>query len=121
MKVFHDGGCPLCNLEINQLKAAGHPIEFIDVSQPDFDPAEIGTDLATARYWLHWVDDSGRVLQGYEANIAMWRATGSRRLAAVADHAWVRPVGRLVYRGFARFRHPIGRLWRSFKHSTVPK
>ncbi|WP_420550863.1 thiol-disulfide oxidoreductase DCC family protein [Litorivicinus lipolyticus] len=108
--VFHDGGCPLCNIEINQLKRDGAAIDFVDVSAPGFDPAALGVDLVSARYWLHWIDQDGQVFQGYEANLKMWHATGRVRLARVAGHPWVRPLGELWYRLFARLRHPIGAL-----------
>ncbi|MGB0958545.1 MAG: DCC1-like thiol-disulfide oxidoreductase family protein, partial [Litorivicinus sp.] len=67
-----------------------------------------------ARYWLHWVDESGQVYQGFDANIQLWKATGSPRLAALAAHPWVRPLGELCYRGFAWARHPIGKIWKLF-------
>ena len=107
-RVFHDGGCPLCNIEINALKARGVSFEFVDVTDPDFDPAQLNTDRANAEYWLHWVDEEGRIYRGYEANLKMWRACGYR-FVGVAEHPWVAPVGRLLYVAFAKFRGPLGR------------
>jgi len=109
-RVFHDGGCPLCNLEINALKAKGVQFDFVDVTAQDFDATILHTDQATAEYWLHWVDAEGRVYQGYEANLQMWRAAGYR-FVRFAEHPWVAPVGRLVYVAFAKFRGPLGRAY----------
>lgn len=111
-RVYHDGGCPLCNLEINSLKKKGVDFDFVDVTAADFDPQDLGTDQATANYWLHWVDADGRVFRGYDANLKMWEAAGQKRLAAFAAHPWIRPLGSVFYQWFAKFRHPIGRLIR---------
>ena len=108
-RVFHDGGCPLCNLEINSLKRKGVQFDFVDVTQPGFDPSVLQVDVEDAQYWLHWVDEDGRVYQGYEANLKMWRAAGYR-FVGFAEHPWVAPMGRLFYRAFARFRGPLGRV-----------
>jgi len=106
--VYHDGACPLCNLEIQSLKRQGVEFDFVDVSQADFDPASLGVDRATAQYYLHWVDQDGRVWRGYEANLKMWRAAGYR-FVGIAEHPWVAPIGRLFYGAFARFRGPLGK------------
>ena len=111
-KVYHDGGCPICNLEINKLKNEGVNFEFVDVSNASFDPEPLHTDLATAQYWLHWVDENGVVFRGYDANLKMWHAAGQTRLAAFAGHPWVRPAGQLAYSVFAKLRHPLGRLFK---------
>ena len=108
-RVYHDGGCPICNIEIQHLKDQGHEFEFVDVSCSNFDPTELGVDLKTAQYWLHWMDSEGRIYQGYEANVMMWKAA-NKPWASVAGHPWVAPVGRLVYKAFARFRGPLGNI-----------
>lgn len=120
--VYHDGGCPLCNLEINSLKREGVEFEFVDVSQASFDPSVLQTDRATAEYWLHWVDSDGQIYRGYDANLKMWRAAGYR-FVGIAEHSWVAPIGRLFYRAFARFRGPIGQLVSKLlaKHPSTPQ
>ncbi len=110
LRVYYDGGCPVCSREIafyrSRQGAAG--FEWVDVTRGD---AELGPGLtpeaALAR--LHVRTAAGELLSGARAFAAMWRMMPGFRW--VGWLLMIPPLGTLAewaYRGFLVGR----RLWR---------
>ena len=99
LKVYHDGPCPLCRVEIRHYgrQPGGEHFTFIDVSKQD---AFVGVGLsrldAMARF--HVRDGSGQLLSGAAASVAVWaRLRGWRWAARVAKMPGALPVLEVGY------------------------
>jgi len=110
LTVFYDGSCQVCSTEmfVYMRKDHGGRLEFVDISDPAFDPDAFGISLADFMYLMHAIDRSGRIFRGVDAFLAIWQAFPGdhwfRFLGALADFPLVRPIARLAYRIFARLR-----------------
>ncbi|MRR54742.1 MAG: DUF393 domain-containing protein [Deltaproteobacteria bacterium] len=110
LTVFYDGSCRVCSSEmfIYMQKDHGGRLEFVDISDPAFNPADFGISLADFIFQLHAIDRCGTVFRGVAAFQAIWQAfpgeTWFRLLAVLTDLPLVRPLARLAYRIFARLR-----------------
>jgi len=110
LKVFYDGSCHVCSTEmfVYMRKDHGGRLEFVDISDPDFNPQNYGISLDDFTSRMHAIDRSGTVYRGVDAFQAIWRAfPGSswyKFLGTLTDFPLVSPVARLSYRIFARLR-----------------
>ena len=88
LTMLYEGTCPLCKLEIDNLRTRNQKglLRFVDVSAPDFDPAPYSVPLSDMLEAVHaesgWRDGKGR--RGIQA--CLWRsrlgmAGGAYRLA----------------------------------------
>jgi predicted DCC family thiol-disulfide oxidoreductase YuxK len=107
-EVFFDGGCPVCRAEIAVYRGmpGAQAIAWCDASAGEA-PPEIGAAAALARFHVRRAD--GRLVSGFRAFLAVWRA--NPRLAPVArllDRAPFVWVGEAAYRVFLVLRP----LWR---------
>jgi predicted DCC family thiol-disulfide oxidoreductase YuxK len=115
VKVWFDGGCPLCRREIatmQRLDKAG-AIEFIDVSSNH--AAQDGTcpiDRGALLERFH-AEEDGRLLSGAAAFAAMWRAIPLLRpLGLLARNQLILAALEQLYRGFLRIRPSLQSLAR---------
>ena len=117
LTVYHDGACPLCRAEIAHYRrqdGAGN-LRFQDVSAPDTVPAgDLTREAALARF--HVRDETGTLLSGAAAFIAIWRTLPRWRWAArLASLPGVQAVLELGYRLFLPVRPHLSALvgrWR---------
>lgn len=110
LTVFYDGSCQVCSTEmfVYMRKDHGGRLEFVDISNPAFNPDVFGITLADFMFQMHAIDRSGMVYRGVDAFQAIWRAFPGvpwfRFLAALLDFPLIRLLARLAYRIFARLR-----------------
>jgi len=110
LTVFYDGSCRVCSTEmlVYMRKDHGGRLQFVDLSDPAFNPAEFGISLADFMFQLHAIDRNGRVFRGVEAFQAIWLAFPAdpwfRLLALLTALPLVSPLARLAYRMIARVR-----------------
>ena len=110
LKVFYDGSCQICSAEMSHYmrKDHGGRLEFIDISDPGFNAHDYGISLDDFMYQMHAIDRRGNMYRGVDAFRAIWRAfPGSSwygTLCTLTASPVVRPIARLAYRIFARFR-----------------
>jgi predicted DCC family thiol-disulfide oxidoreductase YuxK len=111
LRVFYDGGCPVCSREIAFYRArpGADGFEWIDVVNS---PAQalgpgLSREKALARMHVRLAD--GTLLCGAAAFAAMWRRMpGFRMLGVLISLPPFGALAELGYRGFLRFR----KLWR---------
>lgn len=107
MRVFYDGGCPLCRREIahyRRLKPL-QPIEWIDIDKVPDRVAEYGVDHAQAMARLHVQASDGTLHTGAFAFLAMWRGLpGWRWLAWLLDRRRIPLLLDRLYQRFAARR-----------------
>jgi len=110
IRVFYDGSCSVCALEVERYGRMDHDgrLIIVDISDAAFDPAPYGITLAEFMYQMHVIDRSGAVFRGIEAFWAIWQAFPSSTLLGVCGGMIALPVinsaARLAYRLFARVR-----------------
>lgn len=105
-EVFFDGGCPLCRAEIAQYRNLADGVAWRDVAAGEA-PPEIAPEAALARFHARRAD--GRLVSGFAAFVAVWRA--APRLAPLGRALDRQPflwAGEAAYRLFLRLRP----LWR---------
>lgn len=112
LTLYYDGNCPFCAAEMQRLRewnTAGH-LQFIDISLPGFDPAELGTDMTALDAQLHSRTAEGEVLIGIDSMLAAYTLVGRSWLVAPLRIRPLRPLLAWLYRGFARNRYRFSAL-----------
>ena len=111
LKIFYDASCPVCALEMDQLRArdsAGR-LELVDMSAPGFDAACHGFAHADLDAAIHAVRPDGTIVRGMPVLRLAYRRRRPR-LARPADRLGpLRPAFDAAYRVFARNRKAISR------------
>jgi predicted DCC family thiol-disulfide oxidoreductase YuxK len=72
-KIFVDGNCIVCDLEVSHYKRMSPTLfEIVDISHPDFDPAPYGLTRAAVNLHLHVMTPDGKVEKGVDAFAHIW-------------------------------------------------
>ena len=111
LKIFYDASCPVCALEMDQLRArdgAGR-LELVDMSAPGFDAACHGFVNADLDAAIHAVRPDGSVVRGMPVLRLAYAAAGLGWLIRPTGIGPLRPVFDAAYRVFARHRRSISR------------
>ena len=103
LRIFYDGGCPLCLAEMKHLLSLDveQSIDLVDINQQGFEekyPA-INKDKA---------DDS--IILGLDVTHKAWTLVGKGRWTAILRWPVIRVVTDWAYLLFAKYRHPLSRL-----------
>jgi len=110
--VYFDGGCPLCRAEIGLYRRQGAHAQFVDISDGENAPDEVGCDAALKRFHVRRAD--GALVSGMAAFAELWKSTpGWRwagRIAALPPFVW---IGEGLYRAFLLVRPAIQKLVRA--------
>lgn len=110
VKVWFDGGCPLCQREIRIMRRLdiGGAIDFVDVSESVDATCPIDQADLLARFHA---EENGKVLSGAAAFAAMWRAIPRLRwLGMLAQNATVLAIFERLYLLFLRIRPKLQKL-----------
>jgi predicted DCC family thiol-disulfide oxidoreductase YuxK len=111
LTLLYDGHCPMCSLEMDELRVQDRlqRLRFQDISAPDFDAALWGTSAAELDALLHAVDAEGRTWRGVPALRLAYTAVGRGQLWAATAWPLLAPLFDAGYAWFARNRHGISR------------
>jgi predicted DCC family thiol-disulfide oxidoreductase YuxK len=116
VRVFYDGSCPLCLVEIGHYKRADSngALRLIDVSSDDFiGDAQITQQAAMARFHVRLADD--RQLSGAHGFVEVWKVIPSWIwLAKLANIPGV-----LCWSCFTRFSFSPARSWFGFSKASA--
>lgn len=107
VEVFHDGGCPLCNKEINMLKRLDRKrgrIRFTDIAAPDFEAGDTGLSMAALMDRIHGRLSDGTRIEGVEVFRRLYSAIGLGWLVAVTRIPGMSHLLDAGYRHFAKNR-----------------
>ena len=113
LKIFYDASCPVCALEMDQLRArdAAGRLELVDMSAPGFDAACHGFAHADLDAAIHAVRPDGTVVRGMPVLRLAYAAAGLGWLVRPTGFGPLRP---LVRRGLPGLRpQPQGDLPRA--------
>ena len=111
LKVFYDASCPVCALEMDQLRArdADGKLVLVDMSAPGFDAACHGFAHADLDAAIHAVRPDGSIVRGMPVLRLAYAAAGLGWLLRPTAVGPLRPVFDAAYRVFARHRKSISR------------
>ncbi len=118
LKVWFDGGCPLCRREIALMRRLDRKgaIDFVDL---DGGEADCPVDRGELLRRFHAMED-GQVVSGAAAFAAMWRAIPRLRpLGLAARHPLVLAGLERLYVGFLRVRPRLQRIILRFERDRA--
>jgi predicted DCC family thiol-disulfide oxidoreductase YuxK len=109
LTLLYDGACPVCNLEMDNLKARNTAglLKFVDISAAFFDPAPYGATLQAMNGLIHAVRPDGSLVIGVEVFRLAYGAVGLGHLAAPTGWPLLKPAFDATYKVFARNRYGI--------------
>jgi predicted DCC family thiol-disulfide oxidoreductase YuxK len=112
LKIFYDGGCPLCLAEMKHLlKLDQHnKIDLVDINQADFQTKHPNINRAKADQILHGQLTDGSILLGLDVTHKAWSLVGKGKWTAILRWPLIRPIADFAYLQFARHRHFLSRL-----------
>ncbi len=108
---FHDGECPICNIEINAMKkldTAGN-IQWVDISQDKAALASAGLTYKQTMDRMHVIDENKQIKSGVVGFLQVWKQLPYyRRLAPIIEKIpLLLPLMEFFYTVFARYRLPL--------------
>jgi predicted DCC family thiol-disulfide oxidoreductase YuxK len=107
LQVFFDGGCVVCNHEINFYKKRDtqSKIEWIDINLPGFSALNYGLNPMKVRERFHSITSEGVVLDGVESFKTIWTVMGIfKPLVFLAEKKYSRYFMDLGYKFFTVIR-----------------
>lgn len=112
LKIFYDGGCPLCLSEMKHLITLDRQktIDFVDINQEDFQSKHPDINRQRADQILHGQLADGRILLGLDVTHKAWSLVGKGKWTAITRWPIIRPIADSAYLIFARHRHFLSRL-----------
>lgn len=113
LTVFFDGHCPLCNKEISLLKQLDtrKKLHFEDIHAIDFVYRYPYIDVVAADKRLHGQLANGQIITGLDVTAKAWGLVDHHKWLQILRWPVIRWFADLGYLIFARFRHPIARLF----------
>ncbi len=111
LTLYFDAACPVCNLEMDNLKARNTEglLRFVDISDPAFDPAPLGVSLQALNGLLHAQRPDGSLVIGVEVFRLAYGAVGLGHWTAPTQWRLVAPWIDQAYAMFARNRYGLSR------------
>lgn len=109
LTLLYEETCPLCKLEIDNLKARDRDglLRFVDVSAADFDPEPYGVPLAAMLEAIHAVKADGTLIRGVEVFRLAYAAVGLGWITRPTGWPLLKPLFDRAYVHLARHRHRI--------------
>jgi len=109
LTLLYDAQCPVCSLEMDHLRERCRDgrLQFVDISQPDFDATPYGVTLAAMVAEIHGIRPDGSVIRGVEVLRLAYAAAGLGWVMRPTGWAPLRPLFDAGYRVFARHRRRI--------------
>lgn len=112
LTLYFDGRCAFCRAGMARLEGWDHHhrLAFVDIARPDFDPAELDTDMASVNRELYARQADGGLLTGLDAIVAAYRLVGQGWRVAWTRFFLLRRLMSALYLLFARHRYFFSRL-----------
>jgi len=112
LTLLYDAQCAVCSLEMDHLRSRNHEgkLQFVDITEPGFDPAPYGATLAAMNAEIHARRADGQVISGVQVLRLAYEAVGLGWVFRPTAWAPLRAFSEAGYRVFARHRQPISRV-----------
>lgn len=108
--ILIDGRCTLCRREaafMRRLDRGRGRLRIVDITEPAFDPASIGTTFDAVMGQIHGIAPDGSLLRGMEVFRRAYAAVGHRWMLAWTGWPVLRIAVDRCYMWFARHRMAI--------------
>jgi predicted DCC family thiol-disulfide oxidoreductase YuxK len=108
-KIFYDGKCPLCEIEIDHLKRRNKQgqLSFVDITGEDFSQSYPHLDWQTLDARIHGEYEDGRMIVGFDVMHEAWSRVGFAWLYKATRLPGLRFIFDKVYLLFAKHRHTV--------------
>ena len=112
LKIFYDGGCPLCLAEMKHLLRLDiyKKIDLVDINQQGFQAKYPNISRTKADQILHGQLADGSILLGLDVTHKAWSLVGKGKWTAIIRWPIIRLIADFFYLQFARHRHFLSRL-----------
>ncbi|PKG74630.1 DUF393 domain-containing protein [Shewanella sp. GutCb] len=112
LRIFYDSLCPLCDAEMQHIKARdiGDDIELQDLNQSDFASKFPEIDFTVANRILHAQRPDGSIITGLDVTYEAWTVVGKERWVSLLRCSLVKPFSDKGYLFFAKHRYRISYL-----------
>jgi len=112
LTIYYDDHCPLCLLEMKQLKKfdKNKDIDFVPLHDDSFSKNHPHINKTEAIKILHAQLNTGEILLGLDANCKAWNIVGKHRWLVILRWPIIRIFTDIIYRIFARYRSQISKL-----------
>ncbi|MSP28805.1 MAG: DUF393 domain-containing protein [Methylococcales bacterium] len=108
---FHDGECPICNIEINAMKKLDKEgnIHWVDINHDKVALAKAGLTYKQAMDRMHVIDQNQQLQSGVLGFLQVWKQLPYyRRVAPIIENVpLLLPLMECCYRIVARYRLPL--------------
>lgn len=112
LKIFYDGGCPLCLSEMKHLLKLDQQkkIELVDIHQDEFEKKYPHIIREEADKILHGELADGTILLGLDVTHKAWSLVGKGQWIVILRLPFISLIADFAYLQFARHRHFLSRL-----------
>ena len=112
LKIFYDGGCPLCLSEMKHLMKLDQQqkIDLVDINQESFQAKYPDINREKADRILHGQLANGKILLGLDVTYKAWNLVEKGKWIAIIRWPIIRIFADFAYLQFARHRHFLSRL-----------
>ena len=112
LKIFYDGGCPLCLSEMKHLMKLDQQqkIDLVHINQESFQAKYPNINREKADRILHGQLANGKILLGLDVTHKAWNLVGKGKWRAIIRWPIIRIFADFAYLQFARHRHFLSRL-----------
>lgn len=109
LTIFYDSQCPLCLMEMRELKRydSTGQIIFEDLHHPLFTQNYPHIDTAKAGRILHGQLENGQMLYGLDVTCKAWSLAGKHRWLKLLRLPVIKTISDIFYKFFARYRYRI--------------
>ena len=108
---FHDGECPICNIEINAMKKLDKEgnVNWVDISRDKAAVANAGLTYKQAMDRMHVIDENQQLQSGVLGFLQVWKQLHYyRRVVPIIENVpSLLPMMEFCYCIFARYRLPL--------------
>ena len=112
LRIFYDGGCPLCLAEMKHLLSLdiNQSIDLVDINQQGFEEKYPEINKRKADAILHGQLANGSIIVGLDVTHKAWTLVGKGHWTAILRWPVIRFFTDLAYLIFAKYRHPLTRI-----------
>ena len=112
LTIYYDGNCPLCMIEMQQLKSHDNRknINFVNLHDENFLEKHPHISTQKAMKILHGQLNTGELLLGLDVTCKAWDLVGKHKWLVILRWPVIRIFADAVYLLFARYRHRISSL-----------
>ncbi|MCX7074015.1 MAG: DUF393 domain-containing protein [Methylococcales bacterium] len=108
---FHDGECPICNIEIATMQKIdkANNVNWVDISKDKIALKKVGLTYKQAMEKMYVIDENNNIQSGIQGFLCVWKQLPYyKRLATIVEKVpFLLPILGFCYSIFAFYRLPL--------------